>query len=305
MSMDDLMGAPEPTSEHLDDILGDTPPEPKKKRGRRGIVYFVLILLLCLPLVFIGFYAVTATMMLNNIKRDPAAMPTETDRPPVSSYAYQNIVLMGSEVKSLRQGGANIGESYASVEGGELWLINGYIAPYAQAKTWGHEERRKRKLLVSKKERARLWAATAKEGMTLVPLAMYFNDRGIVKLKLGIAKGKKLADKRETSAKRDWDRYRALFLDGARLSVAMDSSIGSGIMGMDSEELITQTESAYAATGFHEIPLVTKVEQHGLLASVMSSFEIRLRPTPTIAEEASENWPAMLPMRFHAEVSTM
>lgn len=83
----------------------------------------------------------------------------------------------------------------------------------------------------------------------------------------------------DAGAKRDWDRYRALLLDGARLSVAMDSSIGSGIMGMDSEELITQTESAYAATGFHEIPLVTKVEQHGLLASVMSSFEIRLRPS--------------------------
>lgn len=78
-------------------------------------------------------------------------------------------------------------------------------------------------------------------------------------------------------ATRDWDRYRDLFLDGARMSVAMDSSIGSGIMGMGSEELISQTESAYAATGFHEIPLVTKVEQHGLLASVMSSFEIRLR----------------------------
>lgn len=81
----------------------------------------------------------------------------------------------------------------------------------------------------------------------------------------------------DAGAKRDWDRYRALFLDGARMSVAMDSKIGSGIMGMDSEELIAQTESAYAATGFHEIPLVTKVEQHGLLASVMSSFEIRLR----------------------------
>lgn len=80
-------------------------------------------------------------------------------------------------------------------------------------------------------------------------------------------------------AQRDWDRYRDLFLEGARMSVAMDSSIGSGIMGMDSEELITQTETAYAATGFHEIPLVTKVEQHGLLASVMSSFEIRLRTT--------------------------
>jgi hypothetical protein len=81
----------------------------------------------------------------------------------------------------------------------------------------------------------------------------------------------------DAGAERDWDRYRALFLDGARLSLAMDSSIGSGIMVMDSEELITQTESAYAATGFHEIPLVTKVDQHGLLASVMSSFEIRLR----------------------------
>jgi len=83
----------------------------------------------------------------------------------------------------------------------------------------------------------------------------------------------------DAGARRDWDRYRALFLDGARLSVAMDSKIGSGIMGMDSEELIAQTESAYAATGFHETPLVTKVEQHGLMASVMSSFEIRLRPT--------------------------
>lgn len=81
----------------------------------------------------------------------------------------------------------------------------------------------------------------------------------------------------DAGATRDWDRYRALFLDGARLSVAMDSKIGSGIMVMESEEAIAQTESAYAATGFHEIPLVTKVEQHGLLASVMSSFEIRLR----------------------------
>lgn len=122
------------------------------------------------------------------------------------------IILMGSEVKSLRQGGSNLGESYASVEGGELWLINGYIAPYLQAKTWGHEERRRRKLLVSRKELARLWSATAREGMTLVPLKMYFNDRGVVKVKIGIAKGKKLADKRETSAKRDWDRQKARLL---------------------------------------------------------------------------------------------
>lgn len=122
------------------------------------------------------------------------------------------IVLLGSEVKSLRQGGANIAESYASVEDGELWLINSAIAPYAQAKTFGHEERRKRKLLVSRKELAKLWAAVAKQGMTLVPIVMVFNDKGRVKLKIGVAKGKKLADKRETEAKRDWDRQKRRLL---------------------------------------------------------------------------------------------
>ncbi len=127
----------------------------------------------------------------------------------IESDLEAGIMLFGSEVKSLRQGGSNIAESYASVEGGELWLINGYIAPYLQAKTFGHEERRRRKLLVSKKELSRLWAAVGREGVTIVPMKMYFNDRGIVKLKLGIAKGKKLADKRETSAKRDWDRQKA------------------------------------------------------------------------------------------------
>lgn len=121
-------------------------------------------------------------------------------------------MLFGSEVKSLRQGGSNIAESYASVEGGELWLINGYIAPYIQAKTWGHDERRKRKLLVSRKELSRLWTATAREGMTIVPLKMYFNDRGVVKLKIGIAKGKKNHDKRQSEAKRDWGRQKARLL---------------------------------------------------------------------------------------------
>lgn len=81
----------------------------------------------------------------------------------------------------------------------------------------------------------------------------------------------------DAGATRDWDRFRALFLDGARMSVAMDSRIGAGIMGMDTEELIAQTDAAYAATGLHEIPLATRVEQHGLMASVMSSFEVRLR----------------------------
>jgi SsrA-binding protein len=122
------------------------------------------------------------------------------------------IVLQGSEVKSLRVNSANIAESYAAVEGGELWLVNSYIAPYAQAKTWGHEERRRRKLLATKRELSRMWSATQREGMTLVPLVMYFNHKGLVKLKIGIAKGKKLADKRETSAKRDWQRQKQRLL---------------------------------------------------------------------------------------------
>lgn len=132
-------------------------------------------------------------------------------------YAIQSdlecgIQLMGSEVKSLREGQANIAESYAHVENGELWLVNSYIAPYDQAKTWGHEDRRKRKLLVSRKELSDLWNATQRKGMTLVPLVLYFNHRGLAKLKIGVAQGKKVADKRETSAKRDWNRQKARLL---------------------------------------------------------------------------------------------
>jgi len=93
-----------------------------------------------------------------------------------------------------------------------LWLVNGYVAPYKQAKTFGHEERRRRKLLVSRKELSHLWNATQRKGMTLVPLVMYFNHRGLAKLKIGIAKGKKNHDKRETSAKRDWSRQKARLL---------------------------------------------------------------------------------------------
>ena len=122
------------------------------------------------------------------------------------------IVLMGSEVKAMRQGGTNIAESYAAVEEGELWLVNAHIAAYEQAKTWGHEERRRRKLLVSKKELARLWNATQRKGMTLVPLVIYFNHKGLVKMKIGIAQGKKLHDKRADEAKRDWNRQKARLL---------------------------------------------------------------------------------------------
>lgn len=130
----------------------------------------------------------------------------------IESDLEAGIMLTGSEVKSLRTGQSNIAESYASVEGGELWLINSYIATYKQAGIFGHEERRRRKLLVSKKELSRLWQATGREGMTLVPLALYFNDRGRVKIKIGVAKGKKAADKRETEAKRDWGRQKQRLL---------------------------------------------------------------------------------------------
>jgi SsrA-binding protein len=130
----------------------------------------------------------------------------------IESDLEVGIVLSGSEVKSLRTGQSNIADSYASVEGSELWLINGYIAPYKQAGIFGHEERRRRKLLVSKRELSRLWQATGREGMTLVPLVMYFNHRGMVKLKIGVAKGKKTADKRATEAKRDWNRQKQRLL---------------------------------------------------------------------------------------------
>jgi SsrA-binding protein len=130
----------------------------------------------------------------------------------IESDLEVGIVLTGSEVKSLRTGQSSIADSYASVEGAELWLINGYIAPYKQAGVFGHEERRRRKLLVSKRELSRLWQAVGREGMTLVPLVMYFNHRGRVKLKIGIAKGKKLADKRATEAKRDWNRQKERLL---------------------------------------------------------------------------------------------
>ena len=122
------------------------------------------------------------------------------------------VVLMGSEVKSLRTGQTNIAESYASVEDGELWLTNSYIARYEPARQFGHEERRRRKLLVKARELSRLWSATQREGMTIVPLVMYFNDKGRVKLKIGIAKGKKNHDKRATEAERDWNRQKQRLL---------------------------------------------------------------------------------------------
>jgi SsrA-binding protein len=119
------------------------------------------------------------------------------------------IVLTGSEVKSLRTGQANIAESYASNEGGELYLINAHIAEYAGASRFGHEPTRHRKLLLHKKEMARLLGAVQRQGMALVPLRLYFNARGIAKLLLGLGRGKKVHDKRETEKKRDWQRQKS------------------------------------------------------------------------------------------------
>jgi SsrA-binding protein len=130
----------------------------------------------------------------------------------ISETLEAGIMLMGSEVKSLRNGKTTIGESYAHAKDGELWLVNCYIPEYTQASRFNHEPKRTRKLLVHKREAAKLAAAIQREGMTLIPLKMYFNAKGKAKLELGIAKGKKLHDKRETEKKRDWSREKGRLL---------------------------------------------------------------------------------------------
>lgn len=122
------------------------------------------------------------------------------------------IQLVGTEVKSLRAGRANIAESYASPEKGELWLINATIPEYPPAGQFNHDPRRPRKLLVRSRELKRLTGAVDREGRTLVPLRLYFNDRGIAKLELALAKGKKAHDKREATKDRDWKRQQARLL---------------------------------------------------------------------------------------------
>ncbi len=119
------------------------------------------------------------------------------------------IVLAGTEVKSLREGGAQITEAHAGEMGGELWLFNAHIPEYKGGNRFNHEPRRPRKLLVHKRQRDRLIGAITREGMTLVPLSLYFNPRGIAKVEIGLAKGKKKWDKRETEKARDWQREKA------------------------------------------------------------------------------------------------
>jgi len=124
------------------------------------------------------------------------------------------IALTGTEVKSLRSGKATIGESYAGEHKGEIFLINCNIPDYLQANRFNHEPKRPRKLLLHKRQVNRLIGAVQREGMTLVPLKLYFNEKGRAKLELALAKGKQLHDKRETEKKRDWGRDKARVMRG-------------------------------------------------------------------------------------------
>jgi SsrA-binding protein len=122
------------------------------------------------------------------------------------------IMLAGTEVKALRAGEATIAESYAEVKDGEVWLINANIPEFSHGNRFNHEPKRPRKLLLKAREIAKLHGAVARQGMTLVPLSLYFNDRGRAKVELALAKGRKLHDKREAEKEKDWKREAARLL---------------------------------------------------------------------------------------------
>jgi SsrA-binding protein len=124
----------------------------------------------------------------------------------IESTVEAGVQLAGTEVKALREGHATIGESYAHSKDGEIFLVNAYIPEYKAGNRFNHETRRPRKLLLHKREIAKLSQAIEREGMTLIPLKLYFNPKGRAKIELGLAKGKKLHDKRDTDKKRDWER---------------------------------------------------------------------------------------------------
>jgi len=122
------------------------------------------------------------------------------------------IALTGTEVKSLRNGKATIAESYADARGGELWLVNANIAEYLQGGRFNHAPKRPRRLLLHRRQIDKLAGAIEREGMTLVPLKLYFNEKGRAKIEIALARGKKLYDKRETEKKRSWERERGRLL---------------------------------------------------------------------------------------------
>jgi SsrA-binding protein len=124
------------------------------------------------------------------------------------------LVLTGSEVKGLRAGGANLNDAYAREQGGELWLVNAHIPQYKFAGANAHENRRRRKLLLHRRELSRLIGSIRRDGMTAVPLSIFFNDRGIAKVELGLAKGRRKYEKRELEKQRDWQRQKGRLLRG-------------------------------------------------------------------------------------------
>jgi SsrA-binding protein len=131
----------------------------------------------------------------------------------IGSTFEAGLALTGTEVKSLRTGKASIAESYVSVDrSGEVFLINANIPEYLQANRFNHEPKRSRKLLLKLREIARMAQAVEREGMTIVPLKVYFNDRGRAKVEIAIARGKKLHDKRETEKQRDWNKEKGRLL---------------------------------------------------------------------------------------------
>jgi len=125
------------------------------------------------------------------------------------------VVLQGTEVKVLRQGQGSITEAYADQSGGELFLVNANIPEYPAAAHFSHQPRRPRKLLLHRKQVHRLLGAIQRDGMTVIPLSIYFNERGRAKVELGIARGKRKADKRQTEKQRDWQRSRGRILRGS------------------------------------------------------------------------------------------
>ncbi len=126
----------------------------------------------------------------------------------IGEVVEAGIVLTGSEVKSLRLGKATIAESYADARDGAIWLINSNIPEYLQAHRYNHTPKRPRKLLLHQRQINKFAAAVEREGMTLVPLKLYFNEQGRAKIEIALGKGKKMHDKRDTLKKRSWDRER-------------------------------------------------------------------------------------------------
>jgi SsrA-binding protein len=154
-------------------------------------------------------------MMVEKAKR--AIKVVAENRKARFNYAIEDtfeagISLTGTEVKSIRSGKSTIAESYADPRAGEIWLVNANIPEYLQANRFNHEPRRPRKLLLHKRQINKLIGAVEREGMTLIPLKLYFNEQGRAKLELALAKGKKLHDKRETEKKRDWSREKGRLL---------------------------------------------------------------------------------------------